>query len=552
MRSCRRVRSPRSTSSRAQDRVVGPGPAKDKMNAVLEQTLVSVTLPEMGESVTEGSIVEWRKGVGEFVAEGDPLVEVTTDKVDVEVPATASGVVTRILAREGETVAVGSLLAEIDASKTDGAAVRRRRHRTGYRAAAPDRRQLAPPASSGERVADAPARRIAQRLGVDLTLVRGSGPNGLILRSDVEAQAQSAAPSSDGRAVTPADSSQARSSRRSRARRPRSSATWSRASRFRRRRVFAACAVDVLDARRKELNGGVQAAGRNERISFTHIIAYALVRAAHELPFITYSFRRDESGAPARLEPGSSPRSCGRHRSAKTARVLGRSGDPRRRRARLCSVSRALRRARRKGAREHARCRRSARRLVYADQSRRHRHGCIGAALDGGSRRDHRDRRDRLSAGICSANEQSLRLLGVSRVMQLTSTYDHRVIQGAQSGEYLRRVDELLQGSRRILRSDLRVARLASRAVTGSCARVASAAPAAKPSDEMLRAVAAGMAIVSAYRRHGHLAANLDPLGARAGRRRIARAADLRPYAGVAERDSGRRAARQSAGQHAR
>ncbi len=92
------------------------------MNAVLEQTLVSVTLPEMGESVTEGSIVEWRKGVGEFVAEGDPLVEVTTDKVDVEVPATASGVVTRILAREGETVAVGSLLAEIDASKEDGAA----------------------------------------------------------------------------------------------------------------------------------------------------------------------------------------------------------------------------------------------------------------------------------------------------------------------------------------------------------------------------------------------------------------------------------------------
>ena len=82
---------------------------------------MDVTLPEMGESVTQGAIVEWRKGVGEFVAEGDPLVEVTTDKVDVEVPATVSGVVTQIAAKEGDTVAVGSLLAKIDTSKTNGA-----------------------------------------------------------------------------------------------------------------------------------------------------------------------------------------------------------------------------------------------------------------------------------------------------------------------------------------------------------------------------------------------------------------------------------------------
>ena len=51
--------------------------------------MVSVTLPEMGESVTEGSIVEWRRKVGDYVTEGDALVDVTTDKVDVEVPATA-------------------------------------------------------------------------------------------------------------------------------------------------------------------------------------------------------------------------------------------------------------------------------------------------------------------------------------------------------------------------------------------------------------------------------------------------------------------------------
>src|ERR1700733_8604079 len=137
----------------------------------------------MGESVTEGSIVEWRKRVGDFVAEGDPLVEVTTDKVDVEVPATASGVVTRILPREGETVAVGSLLAEIDASKTDGATVASATPPNGI--AAPQPPAQVAPLSRGDGLADAPARRIARQLGVDLKLVRGSGPNGLILRSDV-------------------------------------------------------------------------------------------------------------------------------------------------------------------------------------------------------------------------------------------------------------------------------------------------------------------------------------------------------------------------------
>ena len=74
--------------------------------------MVSVTLPEMGESVTEGSIVEWRKRVGDFVTEGDPLVEVTTDKVDVEVPATASGMVTQIAAREGEKLQSGLRVAQ--------------------------------------------------------------------------------------------------------------------------------------------------------------------------------------------------------------------------------------------------------------------------------------------------------------------------------------------------------------------------------------------------------------------------------------------------------
>ncbi len=72
-----------------------------------------VILPELGESVTEGTIVEWRVAVGDTISTGDILLDLTTDKVDVEVPAPFGGVVVAILAAEGETVEVGSALAEI-------------------------------------------------------------------------------------------------------------------------------------------------------------------------------------------------------------------------------------------------------------------------------------------------------------------------------------------------------------------------------------------------------------------------------------------------------
>src|SRR5438876_689705 len=80
---------------------------------------MQVTLPEMGESVTEGTIAKWLKQPGDQVREGEGLVEVTTDKVDAEVPAPASGTLVKILAEAGKTVAVGAALAEI-AVGTDG------------------------------------------------------------------------------------------------------------------------------------------------------------------------------------------------------------------------------------------------------------------------------------------------------------------------------------------------------------------------------------------------------------------------------------------------
>src|SRR3954451_23999298 len=78
---------------------------------------VQITMPEMGESVTEGIILEWHVGVGDFVNEGDTVVEVSTDKVDAEVPATVSGTVTKLLVEVDDEVPVGSPMLEIESGE---------------------------------------------------------------------------------------------------------------------------------------------------------------------------------------------------------------------------------------------------------------------------------------------------------------------------------------------------------------------------------------------------------------------------------------------------
>src|SRR5918996_4474857 len=86
--------------------------------------VVEIQMPEMGESVTEGTVLEWHKNEGEFVEEGDTVVEVSTDKVDAEVPAPASGTIAKILKGEDETVQVGEALAELESGEAlsgDGA-----------------------------------------------------------------------------------------------------------------------------------------------------------------------------------------------------------------------------------------------------------------------------------------------------------------------------------------------------------------------------------------------------------------------------------------------
>src|ERR1700760_1808849 len=86
---------------------------------------LQITMPEMGESVTEGIVLEWHVSVGDFVNEGDTVVEVSTDKVDAEVPAPVSGTITALVAEVDDEVPVGQALAEMapgDASEgTEGA-----------------------------------------------------------------------------------------------------------------------------------------------------------------------------------------------------------------------------------------------------------------------------------------------------------------------------------------------------------------------------------------------------------------------------------------------
>src|SRR4051794_22189943 len=81
--------------------------------APAEAEIVDITTPAGGESVTEGTILEWAVKVGDQVSDGDTVVEISTDKVDMELPAPAAGQITEILAEEGETVTVGQVIARM-------------------------------------------------------------------------------------------------------------------------------------------------------------------------------------------------------------------------------------------------------------------------------------------------------------------------------------------------------------------------------------------------------------------------------------------------------
>ncbi len=151
--------------------------------------MADVTLPSLGESVTEGIVTRWFKQVGDPVERDEPLYEISTDKVDSEMPAPASGTLTQILAAEGDTVAVGARLAVIgDAvASAPPAATTPETAAEEVEAAAPERAAAAPSPAGGEGTVTSPVvRRILEDAGLDASRVAGSGPGGVVTRRDAE------------------------------------------------------------------------------------------------------------------------------------------------------------------------------------------------------------------------------------------------------------------------------------------------------------------------------------------------------------------------------
>ncbi|MFD4138163.1 2-oxoglutarate dehydrogenase, E2 component, dihydrolipoamide succinyltransferase [Streptomyces sp. NPDC058572] len=167
-----------------------------------------VVLPALGESVTEGTVTRWLKEVGEEVTEDEPLLEVSTDKVDTEIPAPASGVLLEIVVAEDETAEVGAKLAVIGAPGAAPAAAPAPAAPAPAPAApapAPAAPAPAPVAPAAPAPAPAPAavdagdayvtplvRKLAAENGVDLRSVKGTGVGGRIRKQDVIAAAEAA------------------------------------------------------------------------------------------------------------------------------------------------------------------------------------------------------------------------------------------------------------------------------------------------------------------------------------------------------------------------
>ena len=140
------------------------------------ETLVEVTMPQMGVSVAEGTVVEWKKRVGDWVEADEPIVEISTDKVETEVPSPASGRLASIAVEVDVTVDVGTVLATIDTGAKPGEA--HVDEHNGHAVVADG--DHAPPISPV-------VRRIAAEHHVDLAQVQGTGRRGRVTKKDVMA-----------------------------------------------------------------------------------------------------------------------------------------------------------------------------------------------------------------------------------------------------------------------------------------------------------------------------------------------------------------------------
>src|SRR6202790_5080900 len=166
--------------------------------------MTEIRVPTLGESVTEATIGRWFKKAGDSVSVDEPLVELKTDKVTIEVPAPSAGTLGEIVAKDGETVAVGALLGQIN----EGAAGAAAKPAAAPKAAAAP--PPPPPAAAAPAIAAAPkaapadaplapsVRKLSTESGIDAATVPGSGKDGRVTKGDMLAAIEKA-----GSAPTP-------------------------------------------------------------------------------------------------------------------------------------------------------------------------------------------------------------------------------------------------------------------------------------------------------------------------------------------------------------
>jgi pyruvate dehydrogenase E2 component (dihydrolipoamide acetyltransferase) len=149
------------------------------------QTHIEVVMPQMGVSVSEGTIVKWLKSEGQAITADEPLLEISTDKVDTEVPSPADGVLDRIVKLEGDTVPVGTTIALITpAGAAAGTSAAPEPVRSGVRA--PEAPETVASEPEGGRAFVSPVvARIAGEHSLDLSLVPGSGRSGRVTKKDL-------------------------------------------------------------------------------------------------------------------------------------------------------------------------------------------------------------------------------------------------------------------------------------------------------------------------------------------------------------------------------
>ena len=252
--------------------------------------MADVTLPSLGESVTEGIITQWFKKVGDVVARDEPLFEVSTDKVDSEMPSPAAGVLVEILAGEGDTVETGARVAVIQESTDAPATAPTPAPAAAAPAAVPSPTRepeptptpspspsSAPPESSSGVVVSPVVRRILSDGGVDASSLQGTGPGGAITRRDAE-RAVAQGPSEE--VVLPLSSGQRRMGQHM--------SISSQGTPH----GFVAVEVDG------EIFAELDALGRvtrdGEPISDEMVVALAAVRALGEFEFLNATYAGDE------------------------------------------------------------------------------------------------------------------------------------------------------------------------------------------------------------------------------------------------------------------